>query len=285
MIFVSSGTVRSDNIADGVRLLAESGFKNIELSGGPRYQDGLVEILLGYKDEYNLNYVCHNYFPPERDGFVMNLSSLNDEIFSRTLSKLSDTLDISKELGASKFGFHAGYFIDPDPKEMGADIKARTLNDRRKSIDRFCSGYSELKKKADSIGIKLFVENNVLSKANSDAFHGQRPFMLLDLEDFIELSDMIAFNLLLDLGHLKVTSYTLGKSFSNEIQGLIKNAQYLHVSDNDGKTDMHRSIAGLNGCLNELDADQLKDKDITLEVHGGVDEIRASVDCIMEKIK
>ena len=42
--------------------------------------------LLELKDKYNLNYQCHNYFPPPQQDFVLNLASLNDDTFNKNNS-------------------------------------------------------------------------------------------------------------------------------------------------------------------------------------------------------
>ncbi len=68
-------------IRDSVQELAENGFQNIELSGGTEYYENFERDLIELKGEYNLNYRCHNYFPPPKKPFVLNLASLNDETF------------------------------------------------------------------------------------------------------------------------------------------------------------------------------------------------------------
>ena len=50
------------------------------------------------KDKYNLNYRCHNYFPPPKKPFVINLASLNDEVFQMSFKHLKKTISFVKHL-------------------------------------------------------------------------------------------------------------------------------------------------------------------------------------------
>lgn len=81
MIYVSSTCVRQHNIADVIRRLAGAGIRNIELSGGTDYYDGIEREIGQLQREYNLRYACHAYFPPPEEPFVVNLASCNDRIY------------------------------------------------------------------------------------------------------------------------------------------------------------------------------------------------------------
>ena len=46
MIYVSSSCIKANYIHQSVEMLVSFGFKNIELSGGTQYYDGLMKDLL-----------------------------------------------------------------------------------------------------------------------------------------------------------------------------------------------------------------------------------------------
>ena len=71
MIYISTACVRHKKISDSVKELAENGFLNIELSGGTDYYEGYIDDLLELQKKYKLNYICHNYFPPPKEHFVL----------------------------------------------------------------------------------------------------------------------------------------------------------------------------------------------------------------------
>lgn len=270
MIYVSSSCIRHKKIKDSVQELAENGFKNIELSGGTQYYMDIESDLLKLKDKYNLNYRCHNYFPPPKDAFVLNLASLNNEIFEKTFNHLLRSLELSKKLDAKKFGFHAGFFIDVSLNEIGKKIAKKTIFDNQKATDRFCSGYNELKKSAGPVN--LYIENNVFSSSNFKTYEGDNLFMMTTYNEYLELKKKIDFNLLLDVAHLKVSANSLRLNFEDEFVAMINQSDYIHVSDNDGLHDLNNTLEK-NSCLaNSLKKQNLISKDLTLEIYGNISE-------------
>ena len=159
MIYVSSSCVKHKKIKDSILELVNNGFNNIELSGGTEYYDGFIDDLLELKDKHSLNFICHNYFPPPKEHFVLNLASLDNNIYEKTLNHLKQTILLSEKLGAKKFGFHAGFFIDIKVKEVGKKITRENLYNKEESIKRFCDGFLSLRSLTQNIN--LYIENNV----------------------------------------------------------------------------------------------------------------------------
>ena len=201
MIYVSSACIRHKKIKDSVKELADHGFRNIELSGGTRYYEDFENDLFELKEKYNLNYRCHNYFPPPEKPFVLNLASLNDETFEMSVNHLKKVIELSKKLGAAKFAFHAGFYIDIKLNEIGKKLSKDNLFNQEKSIERFCNAYRDIEKQAENL--TLFIENNVFSRTNAKTYNGENPFMMTNYSDYKLLKEKINFNLMLDVGHLK----------------------------------------------------------------------------------
>ena len=280
MIYVSSSCIGHKKIKDSVKELAENGFQNIELSGGTEYYDDIESDLLKLKEEYNLNYRCHNYFPPPKIDFVLNLASLNDEIYEKTFNHLLNSIALSKKLDAKKFGFHAGFFIDVSLNEIGKKIAKKTIFDKEKAIERFCNGYEELKKNSD--GINLYIENNVFSSTNYKTYEGENLFMMTNYKEYLELKKKIDFNLLLDVAHLKVSANSLRLNFEDEFTAMINQSDYIHVSDNDGLHDLNNTLEK-NSCLAKaLEKQNLISKDLTLEIYGNLSESQKTYSVLKE---
>ena len=119
MIFVSSSCLKNNTIKQSVQELANQGYKNIELSGGTNLYEEYVEDLLGLKKKYKLNYLVHNYFPPPKKPFMLNIASLNDELFEKSVDHCVKAINLCKILGSKKYGVHAGFLIDFSPNEAG----------------------------------------------------------------------------------------------------------------------------------------------------------------------
>lgn len=283
MIYISSSCVKHEKIKDSVEELVGDGFKNIELSGGAEYYDGFEDDLLEQKEKYNLNYVCHNYFPPPKEHFVLNLASLNDEIYEKTFTHLVEAIELSKKLGAKKFGFHAGFYINIEVKEIGKKLTKSNLSNINESIERFYVGYKKLKTIANDLN--LYLENNVYSSSNYDTYNGKIIAMLLSSQDYIELRKMIDFKLLLDVAHLKVSSKTLGLDFEDELKGMIAISDYIHISDNDALHDLNHKLQRDASLVELLRQQNLKNKDFTLEIYDDMDAIKETYTILQEVIQ
>jgi len=282
MIYVSSSCVKHIKIRDSVQELAENDFKNIELSGGTEYYENFENDLLELKDKYSLNYRCHNYFPPPRKPFVLNLASLNDETFQMSFDHLQQVIALSNRLGADKFAFHAGFFIDIKLNEIGKKLSRDNLFDEKEAVERFCKAYSVIKKQAKNVS--LFIENNVFSKTNADTYDGKNPFMMTNFNEYKSLKEKIDFNLLLDVAHLKVSAKTLRLDWEEEFENMISVSSYIHVSDNDGFHDLNNQLTKTSSLLTMLEQSNTKNKDFTLEVYDGMSAIKKSHEALLRVV-
>lgn len=278
MIYVSSAAVRAESIADAVRQLAEAGYRAIELTGGTRWYAGFTDDLLELRAHYDLNFLCHNYFPPPSEPFVLNLASLDEDVSGRSLTHARDAMRLSRELGAPRYGVHAGFLIDISVSEVGRPIERRALADRSAALQRFVDNYERLS--AEDPSPVLYLENNVIAGFNFERYHGVNPFLLTDSDGVRELETLIDFRLLLDVAHLKVSAHTLGLDFARELSSLAATTDYLHVSDNDALRDSNQGLSrdsALYAQLRELD---LRGKTLTLEIYSGLDELHRSYELV-----
>ncbi|WP_320035326.1 TIM barrel protein [Halarcobacter sp.] len=283
MIYVSSSCVKHKKIKNSVEELAQNGFKNIELSGGTEYYDSFENDLLELKEKYDLNFICHNYFPPPKEHFVLNLASLNDEIYQKSFNHLLKSINLSKRLGAQKFGFHAGFFINIKVKDIGKKISKENIFDKDKAIKRFCDSYKKLEKNTNNLN--LYIENNVFSYTNYKTFNKENIFMLTSLNDYEELKSLIDFNLLLDIAHLKVSTRTLELNFEFELKKLLQSSDYIHISDNDSLHDLNYTIKKNSELMKLLKKQNLKNKTFTLEIYDKLHTIKDAYNILQEVIQ
>ena len=273
MIYISTSCVKSTRIDESVMKLVDAGFTNIELSGGTENYSGFEEDLLRLKKKYTINYLLHNYFPPPKQHFVLNLASLNDNVYDRSLDHYKRAIDLSELLGANKYGLHAGFLIDPKVNELGKSIDKQEPYNREKSINRFCEAYNKLQ--AHSKGVEIYIENNVFSHQNQINF-GLNPFLLTSKEGYLELSNYISFPLLLDVAHLKVSCKTLGLNFYSELKDLYSLSKYIHLSDNDGFSDSNKTILKSSEIELFLKAQDNSNKNITLEIYDDLEIVKTA---------
>lgn len=263
-IYISTSCFRHKKIKDSVILLAQEGFTQIELSGGSDYYPEIMADLIHLKKEYGLSYLCHNYFPPPPAHFVLNLASLNDVIFIKTVEFLKNSLKLALALGGHKFGFHAGFLVNPTTDQLGRPFQKQVLFDKKEAIKRFCEGVKLVL--AEKVGVELYIENNVYSHTNLMTYGSNNPFLLTSFEDYCELRSMIDFSPLLDIGHLKVSSQSLGLDFKTQLRSFLEASDYLHISDNDGLHDLNHYLAEGSEVFSLIKND-LHNKILTLEIN------------------
>ena len=241
-VFVSTGFYKKENPLKVIKIFSHNKIKQIELSGG-RYvsQKNLNKLRL--TNDKNINIRIHNYFPAPKSEFVINLASNNKTIIRKSMKQLKRSILLTKNLKNEFFSFHAGFRVDPEPKNLGKKFKEIELIKKKQAERNFYNNLMILNKFAKRKNVKLLIENNVVSKKNLRVFKGN-PLLLTAPNEIInffkKLPDEIGF--LLDVGHLKVSSKT--EKF-NLIKGLIKLNKITtgyHLSNNNGLEDENKNF-------------------------------------------
>lgn len=279
MIYVSSSCVKSDRISTAIEQLVSAGFKNIELSGGTETYADLENDLLSLQEKYQLNYLCHNYFPPPEKPFILNLAALDEETAQLSFEHCKRAIDLSVKLGAELFAFHAGFLINIPLNEIGKKISRKDLFDKEEALKNFHEKLISLMDHAAG-RVNLYIENNVLSLENFQEFDHDNPFFFTHAENLAEARGESGINYLLDLAHLKVSCKSLGLDLEDQMEKLIEGTDYLHLSDNDGMRDQNQGLQKNSDLFQSLQKFNLKGKNITLETYTDLGEIRRSYDLI-----
>ena len=235
MILVSTGGYKDKTALEVVNYFFEHEILEIELSGG-QFSDNTLQDLNKFKN--TVSFCVHNYFPPPKIPFVLNLASMNNEIFIKSFEHMKASILLAKSLGSSFYSFHAGFLIDPKVNELGKRIISKKMNSRLYAKEIFIERVNQLADFAYQEGVSLLIENNVLSYKNLIEFKGN-PLLMADPDETAEIMQEINSNvgLLVDVAHLKVSSNSL--KFNPEIF-FTKCERWIrgyHLSDNDGLSD------------------------------------------------
>lgn len=284
-IYVSSSCVNHRKIKDSVIALVEQGFRNIELSGGTHAYDHMEQDLIALKQQHQLSYRCHNYFPPPVSHFVLNLSSSDPVARGIAIKHIQSAIELSERLEAKKLGIHAGFRMQPKVTELGQAISKSQLLDEAVAIQLFVEAWLELSQQAKAAGVELYIENNVLSAANSKTF-AANPFLATDHASIKHLLVLTQSKLLLDVAHLKVSCHSLGFNFSEQLTALIQCSDYIHLSDNNGLADTNKGLQPDSELLDILSHVSLQGKTFTLEVYDGAPSLSHSyqlIDSLLEQ--
>ena len=236
MIYISTGGFRNLKPQSIIKKFSSAGIKSIELSGGS--YDEVKKIIKFLKKNKNLDYSLHNYFPVPKKNFVINLASVNKKIFRQSLLNIKKSINISNKFKSNYFGFHAGFLFDPNIKHLGKKFDKVKLQNRKKTMELFLRRVNLLAKEAKKKKVKILIENNVITKENYKRFK-QNPLLLTHPTEIVKFFKRCNKNvrLLLDVGHLKVSSKTQGFNLVKGHEMLKPYIEGYHLSDNNGLQD------------------------------------------------
>ncbi|MDB4623054.1 sugar phosphate isomerase/epimerase [bacterium] len=235
MIFVSTGGYNTLPAWQTSELMKHAGILNVELSGG---QHDSMQITYLRKLSKSINFNLHNYFPPPKEPFVLNLASLNSEIAEKSIEHITNTLNLCSELGLNAYSFHAGFLVDPKVSELGKKILSQRMYPRKEATNLFFDRLYKLSERSTCLGVNLFVENNVLSKSVYSEFNNN-PLLMVDSDESLHFAKLLPNNvkILLDVAHLKVSAGTLNFDKVEFLKLLNPWIGAYHLSDNDGNVD------------------------------------------------
>jgi sugar phosphate isomerase/epimerase len=240
MIYVSTGGNSNQTAIETAHDYARFGIKNIELSGGAYDNEIIKNVEALIK---NTDVQLHNYFPPPKEPFVINLASSNPHIVERTKKHIQFSIDLSAKINTRLYSFHAGFLLDPSVDDLGRQINKKPLMDRKKALDNFVKNVNDLAIYADSLGVSLLIENNVLSYENRERFKGN-PLLMTDSKEceFVMQETGSNVSLLIDIAHLKVSANSLNFNAIKFLESLDPWIKAYHFSDNDGLSDSNNPI-------------------------------------------
>ena len=241
MIYISTGGFNKKSVIEVIQLLSKNNIKAFELSGGI-FTDNLESKLKILSNKFQ--FTVHNYFPPPKKPFVLNLASLNENIYQESVNHIKESIKLASFIKSPFYSFHAGFLIDPKVKELGKTIKNNNLYDRDKSLKRFIHSIKFLSKYASKYKIKLLVENNVITKSNISKFESN-PLLMTDIKSTEEIVKNFDENLffLVDVAHLKVSANTLNFDAREYLEIFKDKIGGYHLSDNNGLVDSNKEIS------------------------------------------
>lgn len=249
IINVTTAALKNLSGYDASKIYLDKGFFDIELSSGIYLENQVKKI----KKISKKNFSIHNYFPPPKEPFVMNLASLNDEIYNLTHDFIISSIQNSADLDCNFYSFHPGFIVDISVKEIG--IKTTNTNKFNRSICKeiLVERINKISIKAKECGVELLLENNVMNKRSFDIINFNATLMSDPVEiDYFMTNTNNNVNLLMDIAHLKVSSNVLKFDLNDALDSASKWIKAYHLSDNDGFNDTNQPINQKTWFLNKL---------------------------------
>ena len=237
-LYVSTSCLANKyNLSNILSIYDKLNIQDIEL-GVFKYCDfGAINLL----KQFNFNYIVHHYFPPPKDPFIINLASQNKQILQKSIDQIIKSIDFCNDYNIKIFSFHAGFRVDPD---MNLKFDLNNIIEYQTSFNTFKKSVLKIADYAGKKDVKVAIENNVLSKYN--LVDGLNKLLLMcetwEFEKLFQEIKLENLGILLDLGHLKITSILLKFNANNFIENLKNKIFLVHIHENDGEVDEHKCI-------------------------------------------
>ncbi len=256
--------------------------EGLELSNVEQYNLSLL-----FDRRYPNRYLLHNYFPPPDKPFLLNLASRSSLIRQKSIEHCRKAIELSSLLDCPFYSFHAGYAYDLPVDMLGDPLRQARLADQDFiDSDEVYELLSDSIRKLLSLShyknVKILIENHVCPSEGKQTIGKLLP--MKRAEDLLKLVEDINdsnFGILIDVGHLKVSSMALEFDREAFIGSLSPYIYAFHLSDNDGQTDQHLPFdrhAWFMPLLNEFSSQTL-----TIEfTQVGMEQIISTRDMLLE---
>ncbi len=225
-------------LKDVLRQCEENGIYSVELSAPHPYEplEKVRELLLEYRHK-GFRFTIHNYFPPQQRDFVLNIASLDDNIRSQCRNLVGEALKLARDIESPIYGIHMGYLADGDADSRGIFQFKPEKNSRSLCLKQMTAFIKDTTKEISN-GMILILEN---------LFPGRTGNFSLGctFEEIKKIMSLVPdqVGLLLDLGHLNISSQVLGFDkyvfLDKYVAELGDRIHEIHLSENNGLEDEH----------------------------------------------
>jgi sugar phosphate isomerase/epimerase len=236
-VYISTSAFKNIPLNDLCRQCFDAGLTNIELSF-VSYADDIRETVFEYK-KMGMNFLVHNYFPRPKEDFVLNLGSDDPKVEEMSVAHCRKAIDLSQELGAPFYSVHAGFAFHAAPEDLGRKLTELRRIPYHKVYERFIRNVGALAEYGHSRGVKLAIENNVLTEFN--LIDGRNELILfVEAHEGLDMQkawSSCPVGFLIDMGHVNVSSRAMGFDREEFLRAVSGHVAAYHLSDNDGRTD------------------------------------------------
>ena len=268
-------------ITSRISLYRSHGLNAIELGAGVSADEDSLSQVAGMECQF----LVHNYFPPPRNPFVLNLASGDDDIRQRSLDLVTEALTLTARLAAPFYSVHAGFITDPISFGTTSFVfpMPASPDEARFAMDRFTTTLDIAIHRAQHLGVQILVENNVCSPE----LRGK--LLLQTADEFLGLFRALPsphLGMLLDTGHLNVTASTLSFDRIAFVEKVASYVRAIHVHDNDGTTDTHQPVQPGSWVLDVLRRPEFAGLPIVVEAKfDDVAGLRRHVDWLKDELE
>lgn len=244
-VYMSSGAFRVRTVPGVIDEAERLRTTHIELSSGLEHDPNLDQSIQRGMDS-GLTFLVHNYFPAPAEPRVLNLSSQDEEGMEWSIAHCKKAIDLAVRVGCPFYSLHAGYAapITADllgkPAEQALAMRDVVI-DRSRAYARMLEAVQDVADYGQDRGIRLLIENNVISPLYLNKIP-ENPLLMTDadeIERFMGDVNRTNVGFLIDVAHARVSATALGFDPIRFMEQVSPYTEALHLSDNDTQEDQN----------------------------------------------
>lgn len=243
-VYVSTGAFQTRDLHEILKICSENGISHIELSANLCCDQSILSELIHFVELRQFKFLVHNYFPSPEVPFVLNLASVDSSMIERNRIFCKDAIRLCAKLKSPYYSVHAGYCFNALVEHLGDDLSGLKPVQMEEAKAIFIESMKIIADYAKLYNITVLIENNVLSSNN--LVEGENKLLLgVNADDLIHILHRVErenIGLLLDVGHLYVSSKSLEFSIEKFIDACKPFIKCIHFSENDGRKDTNNII-------------------------------------------
>ncbi len=240
---------------------AAAGVQAVELSGCHPYRRNMPEIV----QSFDFRYLIHNYFPPPRKPFFLNLASSDPAVLKKSMQLAREAIVLCTKISSPIYGVHSGFRQDVGPDISFDSAKPITPYDA--AFSTFCRSLRELARFACDQGVKLAFENQPALTTRGDV---SSFITCINAGEYVRIIEDIGadkIGVLLDIPHLFSSAQVFGfdpLDFIERVKGYVAE---IHLCQNQpGGVHAHLPLDANSPFLPLLRKCRRASVPVTLEV-------------------
>jgi sugar phosphate isomerase/epimerase len=247
-VYVSTINFGFGPLPEIMQQISDPAYSTVEISSGHPAADGSVEATIKYRDDHGASILLHNFAPPEPGDLLINLAEADSTKRQEVIDFIKSRIDLTKTLGSDYYSFHGGYRVSYRFGVRDYSESERMTHDKAMGI--FMTALEEVVEYANAQQVHIGVENHVVAPASN-----AQNLITYGQADFEEIFNQISSDYLhlhLDVGHIKVTSQSLGYEPTEFISAFNEKIMTAHLHDNSGENDEHEPFLAKAWFLDQL---------------------------------
>ncbi len=279
-----STTFLPDNskLLEALRRCVDVNIKSVEIGSNHCFEKNY-----NYLDNFDFNFLIHNYFPIPRNSFVLNIASQDSHIRNRSIEHIEKAITLSAKINAKLYTFHPGFLTDPN----GSNISNKNYDFQWDEKQLFHSNFekaSQLMYNALDHIILFASKNKVRIAIETEGSLNKKNHLLMqrpeEYQNFMNNYSKNDIGINLNIGHLNLAANAFNFNRIEFVNLIREYICAMELSHNNGIEDEHLPLKENEWYWEIICDKQFENIYKILEFRNtGISEIKSNINLFEEK--